>query len=170
MNRFLTMATAIALGLSSCGIAKGGGRTELCGYERFEPNRPSNGARDLCHVNYWGWRFDWDELRYVYPWWFDLYGDHYNPWWSDPNDLRYFDYWQVERICLQSPAIAGAASTFSIGRSSQPPVASAMRSPRRSTTASCSRPTMDPLVFFASSTRITNSFERSSQKPRSSFG
>jgi hypothetical protein len=91
MNRFLTMATAIALGLSSCGIAMAGGQTELCGYEPLEPNRPSNGARDMCHVNRWGWRLDGDELRYVYPWW------------SDPHDLRYFDYWQDENICLQSP-------------------------------------------------------------------
>jgi hypothetical protein len=91
MNRFLSAAVAITLGLSSCGIARVEGCTEFVEQVQFEPNRTATADRALSYANRWGAPSGWDALRDFGPWWLDLDDLHSHPWWFDPNDLRHFD-------------------------------------------------------------------------------
>jgi hypothetical protein len=99
MNRLLTHATAMALVLALCGIAKADGRT---GHEGFERDRNGNCDRGALQLPFdWdGWRyfdpwrfpFDWDGWRYFDHRWLDFYWD----------DLRHFDdYRWVNHYCVQ---------------------------------------------------------------------
>jgi hypothetical protein len=98
VNRFLTHATVMALGLALCGIAKADGPT---GHEGFECDRNADCDRDALRLPLY-----WDGLRYFDPWRLPLYWDglrHFDNRWFDYHwdDLRHFDdYWWVNHCCF----------------------------------------------------------------------
>jgi hypothetical protein len=83
MNRFLTSATAMVLGLAVCGIAKADGRNDQrFNQEGFERDRTAECNRgSLRYFDAWRLESYWDALRYVHQWWFG----------RDFDDLRHFD-------------------------------------------------------------------------------
>jgi hypothetical protein len=109
VNRFLTHATAMALGLALCGIAKADGRT---GHEGFERDRTADCDRDALRLPfYWDGDalrlpFYWDGLRYFDSWRLPLYWDglhYFDHRWFDYywDDLRHFDdYLWVNYYCV----------------------------------------------------------------------
>jgi hypothetical protein len=84
MIRILTIATALALGLTVCGTAK----ANIGNGHRFDHERI-----DLAHSA----QFNRDGFGSIDPWWFDIDGDEFgysHPSWLgfDGNDLRYFQH------------------------------------------------------------------------------
>jgi hypothetical protein len=86
MKPILTVAAALALGLTLCGTAKAnigdGQRSDL---ERIDLAHSAQFDRDgFGSVDPWWFEFDGDEIWESEPWWF----------WFDGNDLRYFEHRQ----------------------------------------------------------------------------
>lgn len=92
MNRFLTSATAMALGLALCGLANADGRNgQRIDRERFERGRNAEcGRDDLRYFDRWRLQLDRDELRYFDDWRLDF----------APEDLRYYENWQINHYCF----------------------------------------------------------------------
>jgi hypothetical protein len=84
MNRFLTSATAMVLGLALSGIANADGRNDQrSNHERFECDRTADCNRgSLRYFDAWRLESYWDALRYLHQWWFG----------RDFDDLRHFDH------------------------------------------------------------------------------
>jgi hypothetical protein len=92
MNRLLTGALGMALGLTQCGTATADSRhRQRCAYDRSAGDRHGECDPDgLPYCDPWRPhldRHDWRDFDY---WWFD----------PNPNDLRHFDYWRVNQYCL----------------------------------------------------------------------
>jgi len=88
MNRFLTGATATALGLALCGTAQADGRHGHVSDER-NPN-PDCDSDGLRYLGPWRAPLDWNDWQYF---------DH---WWVDPNDLRHFESWRADQHCFNN--------------------------------------------------------------------
>jgi hypothetical protein len=86
MNRLLTFATALALGLTLCGTAKANiGDRHRFDHDRFNRAHPVQIDREVLRFLDPRWfDFDHDEFRRSHPWLFQFNGD----------DLRYFEHHQ----------------------------------------------------------------------------
>ena len=85
MNRFLTSATAMTLGLASCGNSMADDRTKRP--DPYALQRTTECERDMRDYFRSWFQYDAEALQY------------FDDWWIGPDDLRHFDYGQAD-YCL----------------------------------------------------------------------